>query len=133
MESLLHWALVGAWLYAILRIEKVAYDLKKLELSTTPVDFTEMVYGGAGDAMRIAMEDSVLRPEVDRQGMADTRVVEPSQAETFLGDGDTCPECKEGTLVVREVEGCTCFINPPCHACVNNPLTCDQCGHQEHP
>ncbi|WP_313348147.1 hypothetical protein [Paracoccus sp. (in: a-proteobacteria)] len=33
-----------------------------------------------------------------------------------------------GTMIVPDVEGCTCFISPPCSACVNNPLTCDECG-----
>lgn len=55
MESWLHWLLAGAWIYAILRIEKVAYDLKKLELRQ------QFSYGDEGlnvRAVSIATEDS---------------------------------------------------------------------------
>ena len=58
MESWLHWLLAGAWIYAILRIEKVAYDLKKLELSQ------QFSYGDEGlnvRAMSIATEDWRVR------------------------------------------------------------------------
>jgi len=35
--------------------------------------------------------------------------------------------CK-GVMHYDDVEGCTCFISPPCGACVNNPVVCDTCG-----
>ena len=132
MESWLHWLLAGAWIYAILRIEKVAYDLRKLGLSQ------QFSYGDEGlnvRAMSIATEDSVLRPEVDRQGMAVAPLgnFDLTPAAEVLGEGDKCPECPEGFLGVQKVEGRTCFISPPCNACVTNPLTCNNCGHQEHP
>jgi len=47
-------------------------------------------------------------------------------------EGDKCPEkgCT-GTLEYPPVENCSCHIDPPCHACVNNPLTCAECGWEE--
>lgn len=36
----------------------------------------------------------------------------------------------QGTMEVPKVEGCTCFINSPCSACVDNPITCDACGEE---
>lgn len=49
--------------------------------------------------------------------------VEPHKPE----EGDKCPECKKGELTYH-VEVCTCHINPPCSACVDAPLTCNECG-----
>ena len=49
-----------------------------------------------------------------------------------LEEGDSCPECV-GVLGYPEVRGCSCHINPPCSACVDNPLTCDKCGFEEDP
>lgn len=43
-------------------------------------------------------------------------------------EGDVCPECGAGKLSYPDVVGCTCFINPPCSACVDNKLTCPSCG-----
>ena len=37
----------------------------------------------------------------------------------------------ERVLVYKEVKGCCCHINPPCSACVKNPLVCDQCEWSE--
>lgn len=31
MSTWLDWAMAGAWLYCVLRLEKVAYDLKQIE------------------------------------------------------------------------------------------------------
>lgn len=43
-------------------------------------------------------------------------------------EGDECPELEcNGVLAYLEVEDCRCHTNPPCHACVNNPLTCTEC------
>jgi hypothetical protein len=48
-------------------------------------------------------------------------------------EGDTCgasdngePPC-EGTLEYPPVKNCSCHINPPCNACIENPLTCTEC------
>jgi len=55
-------------------------------------------------------------------------------------DGETCnrveppdddnpkPKPCKGVMHYDDVEGCTCFISPPCGACVNNPVICDTCG-----
>jgi hypothetical protein len=46
-------------------------------------------------------------------------------------EGDVCNRqgCT-GELIFDDVEGCTCFISPPCSACVNNPLVCDECSYE---
>lgn len=44
-----------------------------------------------------------------------------------LDEGDKCPECG-GVLVVPETVNCSCHINPPCAACTEKLLTCDECG-----
>jgi predicted Zn-ribbon and HTH transcriptional regulator len=55
------------------------------------------------------------------------------RADVMLEEGSQCPKCKEHYIIsfmgFRPVEGCTCFINPPCSACVNNPLVCKTCGY----
>jgi hypothetical protein len=38
------------------------------------------------------------------------------------------PKPCKGTMVFKDVEGCTCFICAPCNRCVDNPLICDTCG-----
>lgn len=48
-----------------------------------------------------------------------------------LEKGDKCPECGRGIMVFGPVENCTCHINPPCNACVENPLICSICGFTE--
>lgn len=47
-------------------------------------------------------------------------------------EGDTCNRngCK-GVLFYHEVVGCSCHMNPPCSACVGNPLTCPDCDWME--
>ena len=46
-------------------------------------------------------------------------------------EGDPCnKEGCEGHFYSPEVEGCTCHISPPCGACVNNALICDDCGEE---
>ena len=49
-----------------------------------------------------------------------------------IEEGGKCPEC-DGTLEYLPVENCRCHISPPCSSCVNNPLTCNQCGWEEDP
>jgi len=48
---------------------------------------------------------------------------------TKYEEGEPCPEdgCP-GVLEYPPVEGCTCWINPPCAACMDNKLTCTVCG-----
>lgn len=45
-------------------------------------------------------------------------------------ENDSCPKCQEGILTYPEVENCSCHINPPCQACVDNLLTCNVCDYQ---
>lgn len=47
-------------------------------------------------------------------------------------EGDKCPECK-GDLHYPKVVNCCCHINPPCGACVDNKLTCRECGWEWEP
>jgi hypothetical protein len=44
-------------------------------------------------------------------------------------EDDKCPQkdC-DGIMGYERVIGCSCHINPPCSACVNNPLVCLKCG-----
>ena len=51
------------------------------------------------------------------------------KGKNMLEEGDKCPECKEGLMGYERVEGCTCHVNPPCNACVTNPLVCLNCGY----
>ena len=48
-------------------------------------------------------------------------------------EGDECPECYFGKLIY-DIEGCTCFISPPCGVCTDTELSCDRCGwdYEEH-
>ncbi len=41
-------------------------------------------------------------------------------------EGQKCPECKEGLLQFRP-ENCSCHIHPPCSACVDAELQCNNC------
>jgi len=45
----------------------------------------------------------------------------------FVEEGDDCPICP-GTMGFEPVENCSCHVNPPCSACVDNPLVCLDCG-----
>jgi hypothetical protein len=46
-------------------------------------------------------------------------------------EGDPCPvEGCEGTLELTKAEVCSCFVAPPCEACVAAPLRCDTCEHE---
>ena len=48
-----------------------------------------------------------------------------------LYEGDLCPECGAAAMKYPRVENCSCLISPPCSACTNNRLTCDECGFEE--
>ena len=44
-------------------------------------------------------------------------------------EGDVCGyEGCDGLLYLPKVVGCSCYINPPCSACVDNRLKCRKCG-----
>lgn len=45
-----------------------------------------------------------------------------------MEEGDVCPvEGCGGIMGYAKVEDCSCHINPPCSACVDNPLRCLKC------
>ena len=46
----------------------------------------------------------------------------------YFEEGDTCPGCHKGELYYPPVENCSCHLNAPCSACVNNRLICKECG-----
>ncbi len=48
-------------------------------------------------------------------------------------EGDQCPECKEGKMLIPKVRNCSCHLNAPCSACVDNPLTCSECDFEHRP
>ena len=51
-----------------------------------------------------------------------------------MNEGDKCTALLcPGVLEWAEVEGCGCHINPPCNACVDNPLVCGECGQEYEP
>lgn len=72
--------------------------------------------------MRIGPTDGNL--DALERHLAEREASAPGDEEGARCNRDGCG----GTMIVPEVEGCTCFISPPCSACVNNPLTCDECG-----
>lgn len=50
---------------------------------------------------------------------------------TEYEEGSICPVAYcEGVLEYPKVVDCSCHINPPCFACVNNKLTCTICGEE---
>jgi len=51
-------------------------------------------------------------------------------AKKYEKEGDACPECKVGHFHYGKVQRCYCHTSPPCSACVDNPLVCDECGHE---
>ena len=48
-----------------------------------------------------------------------------------MDEGDKCPACHEGIMEPDEVENCSCHIDPPCSACVDNLMVCSICGYEE--
>jgi len=49
----------------------------------------------------------------------------------MIEEGSKCPDCGIGVLEYPMVENCACHINPPCNACVENLLTCPECGWEK--
>lgn len=52
------------------------------------------------------------------------------QQEPEPEEGDACPECRTVGLAFKPGGDCSCHIAPPCWACTNSRLTCDDCGWQ---
>lgn len=47
-------------------------------------------------------------------------------------EGDHCPDDKcKGLMEYGASDGCTCFNNAPCPACMDLELTCSHCGIEE--
>lgn len=72
--------------------------------------------------MRIGPTDGNLDALERHLGEREARA--PGEEEGEICNRDGCG----GTMGWPDVEGCSCHINPPCGACENNPLTCDECG-----
>lgn len=51
-------------------------------------------------------------------------------AKPELVEGGKCPECS-GTMRYPKIVNCSCHISPPCCACTDNRLTCEDCGLEE--
>lgn len=50
----------------------------------------------------------------------------------YLEEGDNCQfEDCDGKMGYEPVVNCSCHINPPCGACVDNPLVCLTCGWED--
>lgn len=50
---------------------------------------------------------------------------EPREVE----EGSHCVDTQcTGSYEFKTPDGCYCCISPPCHYCVEAPLTCDKCG-----
>lgn len=44
-------------------------------------------------------------------------------------EGDFCPLHEDGLLEWRRIHSCSCHLgHPPCSACTDAPLMCDECG-----
>lgn len=52
-----------------------------------------------------------------------------ASAKVGENEGEVCNRdgCS-GLMGFNKVEVCTCFINPPCSRCTDNPLLCLKCG-----
>lgn len=46
----------------------------------------------------------------------------------MVEEGDYCYADCIGQLFYPPVENCSCHINAPCGACIDNTLICDKCG-----
>ena len=50
----------------------------------------------------------------------------------MIEEGDKCPEVGcEGEMTLPPVVGCSCHIDPPCTACMNNVIECSECGYTD--
>lgn len=50
----------------------------------------------------------------------------------YLEEGDRCTQkgCT-GHMEFPPTENCSCHISPPCSACTDKKLTCDECGWED--
>lgn len=55
----------------------------------------------------------------------------PNSTPSTGSDGMECQKCKSDNLEQRRVNDCSCHINPPCSACVDAPLFCNECGYEQ--
>ena len=46
-------------------------------------------------------------------------------------EGGNCPENCGGALHYPSVKNCRCHISPPCSACTDGVLTCNECGWED--
>lgn len=51
--------------------------------------------------------------------------------ENKINEDDRCSKCKTGILYLPPVENCSCHINPPCSACIDRLLICNNCEFEE--
>ena len=60
------------------------------------------------------------------------KVIEVGPDPIVHEEGDECPEkdCN-GVLEYGDAQDCRCHTNPPCHACVDNPLVCTECEWED--
>ena len=78
----------------------------------------------------ILLDGKEQRISVDHlQAALDYWGVGHKAVEITCDEGSRCPDvfCT-GTLELPPVEGCSCHISAPCHACVENVTTCNECG-----
>ena len=82
--------------------------------------------------MRRQANTNQNRGATDQRANSMTKQLTSSEnMETIFEEGGTCPECKKGIMEFPKVENCSCHINPPCSRCLDNRLTCDECGFEE--
>ncbi len=49
----------------------------------------------------------------------------------LIDENSACPDECGGVLHYPKVDNCSCHINPPCSACTDITLTCDNCGWEQ--
>lgn len=67
------------------------------------------------------------------EGLSETASVEKINNSLPEGteEGDICGvDGCNGVLGYNPVKNCSCHISPPCHACVSNPLVCNECRRE---
>ena len=51
------------------------------------------------------------------------------EVQDYPDEGDNCRDKQcSGKYEFKTPAECYCHISPPCHKCVENELTCDECG-----
>ncbi len=73
----------------------------------------------------LSAEDTIRSAGIQR---AVNEIVKLLPMDAEPSEGSTCGIPCPGVLAFPPVENCSCHLNPPCGACVNNPLTCSECG-----